>query len=200
MQTIEHNKNAWIDHTIISQFVTIKLTKEGLCLVYHKYRVPNTQLGLGANKFFKALISLVPWPGCCCIVEHKTMGPSFKVHTQSIRLPTTFKYFIVHFRLLFIIPRSPSCRFDFLDIFNTETLSLFNGIPSCYAPFRLCLVSYIPFKGFHVPLHGVHPLCVNGATHVKLFHKMDHQMYHHSEASRRNFFFQWWHGFCNFVL
>ncbi len=132
----------------------------------------------------------MPWLGCCYIVEHKIMGPSFKVHTQSTRLPTAFKYFIVHCRVFFIMPHSSSCRFDFLDIFNTETESFLNGIPSCHAPLWSCMVSYIPLKGFHVTLHGVHPSCVNGATHVKLFHKMDHQTCHHIEANRRNVFCQ----------
>jgi hypothetical protein len=66
-------------------------TKEDISIICHKYKVLNDQLGLGANKFFKAFISFTPWLGCC-IVEHKTMGPSFKVDTQSMKVPTTFKY------------------------------------------------------------------------------------------------------------
>ncbi len=120
-QTIEQGINAWTNHTIISQIVIVNFTEEDISLICHKYKVLNNQLGLGASKFFKAFISLTPWLGCFCIVEHKTMGPSFKVDTQSTKVPTTFKYFIMHCKLFFIIPHSPFYRFNFLNIFSTKT-------------------------------------------------------------------------------
>ncbi len=109
----------------------------------------------------KMFISFMPWLGCCCIVKNKCMGPTFKVNTQFTRVPIAFKYFIMHCRLLFVIPHSPSYGFHILDIFGIKPKSFVNGYPIAMFPSDWTTFLTYPFKAFmYRSTWGTSTLCV----------------------------------------
>jgi hypothetical protein len=109
----------------------------------------------------RMFISLAPWLGCCCIMESKCMGPTFKVSTQSTRVPIAFKYFIMHYRLLFVIPHSPSCEFHILDIFGTKPKSFSMAYLVDMLPFDRATFLTYPFGVFmYYSMWGTSTLCV----------------------------------------
>lgn len=72
------------------------------------------------------------------------MGLALEVGIQLIRVLTSFKYLIIHCRLLFIIPHSPR-GLDILNVLCIEAYGFFNGIYICHVTLQLCQIWHIPF-------------------------------------------------------
>jgi hypothetical protein len=81
----------------------------------------------------------------CMCLGYECVGLTLKVGIQLIRVLTSFKYLIIHFRLLFIIPHSPPCGLYILNVLCIEAYGFFNGISICHVTLQLCHISHIPF-------------------------------------------------------
>lgn len=122
----------------------------------------------------RMFISLAPWLGCYCIMESKCIGPTFKVNTQSTRVPIAFKYSSC------IIGSSLSSHTLLLVDFTSWIYSVQNPrISQWHTQLTCSLLIELYFLHTLLGLSctapcGVHPPSVYEPTNIKLFYEVDY--------------------------